>query len=168
MALVVKDKVAFDYWHHGQGSSLFTSASMILFWGIIFLKLPNSLSFDLPSVNFRDRPNPFLLTICVILGLIFLNLSLFFSPIAGVNQIASYQLPDQIPLASWQIVDSHPSNWIGKNLKPEPESRSEQGVELDKLNKILAGRVYRYKNSSGELTVSANYIVNTLASINNY
>ena len=168
MALVVKDKVAFDYWHHGQGSSLFTSASMILFWGIIFLKLPNSLSFDLPSVNFRDRPNPFLLTICVILGLIFLNLSLFFSPIAGVNQIASYQLPDQIPLASWQIVDSHPSNWIGKNLKPDPESRSEQGVELDKLNKILAGRVYRYKNSSGELTVSANYIVNTLGSINNY
>jgi cyanosortase A-associated protein len=98
----------------------------------------------------------------------FLNLSLFFSPIAGVNQIASYQLPDQIPLASWQIVDSHPSNLIGKNLKPDPESRSEQEVELDKLNKILAGRVYRYKNSSSELTVNANYIVNTLASIDNY
>ena len=121
MALVVKNDAVFDYWHGGDGSTLFTSAGMILFWGIIFLKLPNSLSFDLPSVNFRDRPNSFLLTISVILGLIFLNLSLFFSPIAGVNQIASYQLPDQIPLASWQIVDSHPYNWIGKNLKPDPE-----------------------------------------------
>ena len=141
MALVVKDKVAFDYWHHGQGSSLFTSASMILFWGIIFFKLPSSLSFDLPSVNFRDHPNPFLLTISVILGLIFLNLSLFFSPIAGVNQIASYQFPDKISLASWQIVDNHPSNLIGKNLKPDPASRTEQEVELDKLNKILSGRV---------------------------
>ena len=168
MALVVKDKVAFDYWHHGQGSSLFTTASMILFWGIIFFKLPNSLSFDLPSVNFRDRPNPFLLTISVILGLIFLNLSLFFSPIAGVNQIASYQFPDKISLASWKIVDNHPSNLIGKNIKPDPASRTEQEVELDKLNKILSGRVYRYKNSSGELTVNANYIVNTLANINNY
>ena len=168
MALVVKDKVAFDYWHHGEGSSLFTSASMVLFWGIIFFRLPSSLSFDLPSVNFRDRPNPFLLTISVILGLIFLNLSLFFSPIAGVNQIASYQFPDKISLASWKIVDNHPSNLIGKNLKPDPASRTEQEVELDKLNKILSGRVYRYKNSSGELTVNANYIVNTLANINNY
>ena len=168
MALVVKDKVAFDHWHHGEGSSLFTSASMILFWGIIFSKLPNSLSLDLPSINFRDRPNPFLLTISVILGLILLNLSLFFSPIAGVNQIAFYQFPNQIPLASWQMVDSHPSNLIGKNLKPDPLSRTEQGVELDKLNKILAGQVYHYKNSSNELTVNASYIVNTLASINNY
>jgi cyanosortase A-associated protein len=168
MALVVKDKVAFDYWHHGQGSSLFTSASMILFWGIIFLKLPSSLSLDLPSVNFRDRPNPFLLTVSVILGLIFLNLSLFFSPIEGVNQIASYQFPDKIPLANWKIVDSHSSSLIGKNLKPDPSSREEYGIELDKLNKILAGRVYYYKNSSSELSVSANYIVNTLANINTY
>lgn len=168
MALVVKDKVAFDYWHHGQGSSLFTTASMILFWGIIFFKLPNSLSFDLPSVNFRDRPNPFLLTISVILGLIFLNLSLFFSPIAGVNQIASYQFPDKIPLANWKIVDSDASTWIGRNLKPDSSSRTEQEVELDNLNKILAGQIYRYKNSSSELIVNTNYIVNTLASISNY
>jgi cyanoexosortase A len=168
MALVVKDKVAFYYWHHGQGSSLFTSASMILFWGIIFFKLPNSLSLDLASVNFRDRPNPFLLTISVILALIFLSFSLFFSPMAGVNQIASYQFPDKIPLANWKIVDSHSSSLIGKNLKPDPSSREEYGIELDKLNKILAGRVYYYKNSSSELSVSANYIVNTLANINTY
>jgi cyanosortase A-associated protein len=169
MALVVKDKVVFYYWHHGQGSTLFTSASMILFWGIIFFKLPSSLSFGLPSVNFRDRPNPFLLTISVILGLIFLNLSLFFSPIAGVNQIASYQFPDKIHLSNWKSVDSHPSTLIGKNLiKPDPSSREEYGIELDKLNKILAGRVYYYKNSSSELIVSTNYIVNTLANINAY
>jgi cyanoexosortase A len=168
MSLVVKDKVAFDYWHDGQGSSLFTSASMILFWGIIFFKLPNSLSFDLPSVNFRDRSNPFLLTISVILGLIFLNLSLFFSPIAGVNQIASYQFLDKITLSNWKNVDSHPSNLIGQNLKSDPLSSTEQEVELDKLNKVLAGQVYRYQTNSDELTVSANYIVNTLANINTY
>jgi cyanoexosortase A len=168
MALVIKDKVAFDYWHHGQGSSLFTSASMVLFWAIIFFKLPSSLSFDLPPINFQVRPNPFLLTISVILGLIFLNLSLFFSPIAGVNQIASYQFPDKIPLANWKIVDSHASTWIGRNLRPDSSSRTEQEVELDHLNKILAGRIYRYKNSSSELTVNTNYIVNTLASISNY
>jgi cyanosortase A-associated protein len=168
MALVVKDKVAFDYWHHGEGSSLFTSASMILFWGIIFLKLPSSLSFDLPSVKFRSHSNPFLLTISVILGFIFLSFGLFFSPIEGVNTISSYQFPDQIPLVNWKSVDSHASNLIGKNLKPDPSSREEYGIELDKLNKILAGRVYNYKNSSSELTVNANYIVNTLANINSY
>jgi cyanoexosortase A len=168
MAFVVKEKVAFDYWHHGQGSSLFTSAGMILFWGIVFFKLPNSLSFDLPSVNFRTRPNPFLLTISVILGLIFLSFGLFFSPIEGVNKISSYQFPNKIPLVNWKSVDSHTSDLIGKNLKPDPSSREEYGIELDKLNKILAGRVYHYKNSSRELIVSANYLVNTLANINTY
>jgi cyanosortase A-associated protein len=168
MALVVKDKVAFDYWHHGQGSSLFTSASMILFWGIIFLKLPNSLSFDLPSVNLRARPNSFLLTVSVILGLIFLSFSLLFSPIEGVNKISSYQFPDQIPLSNWKSVDGHASNLIGKNLKPNHSSREEYGIELDKLNKILAGRVYYYKNNNIRLTVNTNYIVNTLANINSY
>jgi len=169
LVLVVKDKVTFVYWHHGEGSSIFTSVSMILFWGIIFLKLPNSLSFGLPSVNFRERPNLFLLNISVILGLIFLYLSLFFSPIAGINQIASYQFPDKIPLANWKIVDSYPSTWIGKNLKPDPLSTGEYGIGLDRVNKILGGRVYRYKNNNNnELTVNANYIVNTFASINHY
>ncbi len=71
MALVVKNDTAFYYWHEGDGSDYFTFGGMILFWGIIFLKLPNSLSFDLPSVNFRTRPHPFLLTVSVILGIIF-------------------------------------------------------------------------------------------------
>jgi hypothetical protein len=126
LALVVKDKVSFSYWHHGEGSSLFTSSSMILFWGIIFLKLPNSLSFDLPPVNFQVRRNPFLLTMSVILGLIFL--SLFFSPIAGVNQIAFYQFPNKIALTNWEFVDSHSSTLIGKNLKPDPLSTGEYGI----------------------------------------
>ena len=82
MALVVKDDAVFDYWHVGDGSSLFSFGGMIFFWGVIFLKLPSSLSFALPSVNFRTRPNPFLLTVSVILGIIFSSFSLFFYPIA--------------------------------------------------------------------------------------
>lgn len=168
LSLVVKDKVAFQYWHYDEGASLFTSGGMILFWGIIFLKLPNSLSFDLPPVNFRDRPNPFLLTISVILGFIFLSFGLFFSPIAGVNQIAAYKFPAQIPLANWQLTDSYPSSLIARTLTSNSDRTQEEDSETENLETVLANQIYRYKNDDHLLQINAHYIVNTLGNIKDH
>ena len=168
MALVVKDEAAFDYWHHGQGSSLFTSASMVFFWGIIFFKLPNTLSFDLPSVIFRDRPHPFLLTISVILGLIFLSVGLFFSPIAGVNTIASYNFPETIPLANWKLIESSPSILTVKTLTPKVVPTQEEDSDSRDLETVLANKFYRYKNNQDLFTVNAHYVVNTSGDVKDY
>jgi cyanoexosortase A len=168
LALVVKDKVAFQYWHYDEGANLFTTAGMILFWGIIFLKLPNSLSFEFPPVNFRDRPHPFLLTISVILGLIFLSLSLFFSPITGVNTIASYKFPEKIPLANWKMLANFPSNLTVKTLTPKVSPAQEEDSESKNLDMVMANQIYRYKNNDDLLTVNAHYIVNTSGNIKDY
>lgn len=168
LALVVKDKVAFQYWHYDEGASLFTSAGMILFWGIIFFKLPNSLSFDLPPVNFRDRPNLFLLTISVILGFIFLSFGLFFSSIAGVNTIASYKFPAQIPLTNWQLTDSYPSSLIAKTLTSKSNRAQEEDSETENLETVLANQIYRYKNDDHLLQINAHYIVNTSGNIKDH
>ena len=167
MALVVKDDAVFDYWHVGDGSSLFTTAGMILFWGIIFLKLPSSLSFDLPSVNFRARPNPFLLTISVILGIIFLSFGLFF-PTTAVNQIASYKFPEQISLTNWKLVESSPSSLTVKTLTPKVSSPQEENSESEDLERVLANQIYHYKNNDNLLTVNAHYIVNTKGDVRRY
>ncbi len=168
MALVVKDDAVFDYWHGGDGSSLFISAGMILFWGIIFLKLPNSLFFDLPPVNFRDRPNPFLLTISVILGFIFLSFGLFFSPIPGVNTIASYKFPEQIPLSNWQLTDSYPSSLIAKTLTSKSDRTQGEDSETENLETVLANQTYRYKNNDYLLQINTHYIVNTSGNIKDH
>ena len=167
MALVVKDDAVFDYWHVGDGSSLFTTAGMILFWGIIFLKLPSSLSFDLPSVNFRARPHPLLLTTSVVLGIIFLSLSLFF-PTTAVNQIASYKFPEQISLTHWKLVESSPSSLTLKTLTPKDSSPQEENSESEDLERVLANQIYHYKNNDNLLTVNAHYIVNTEGDIKRY
>jgi cyanoexosortase A len=168
LSLVVKNDAAFHYWHEGDGSDYFTFGGMILFWGIIFLKLPNSLSFDLPSVNFRIRPHPFLLTVSVILGIIFSSLSLFFSPIAGINTIPPYKFPDQISLTNWQLIDSYPSSLTVKNLNPKVSSAQEENSETEDLGTILANQIYHYKNDNNLLTVKAHYIVDTSGSIKGY
>ena len=168
LSLVVKDKVAFQYWHYDEGASLFTSAGMILFWGIIFFKLPNSLSFDLPPVNFRDRLNPFLLTISVILGMIFLSFGLFFSPSAGVNTIASYKFPEQIPLSSWKMGESYPSSLTVKTLTSKVSPTQEGDSNTNNLETVLANQIYHYKNNNHLLTVNAHYIANTSGGIKNY
>lgn len=168
MALVVKDKVAFHHWHDGEGSALFTSVGMILFWGIIFLKLPSGLSFDLPPVNFRSRPNQFLLTISVILGIIFLSFGLFFSPSAGVNTIASYKFPEQIPLANWQLIDSYPSSLTVKTLTSKVSPTPDGDSDSKDLETVLANQIYHYKNDNHLLMVNAHYIANTSGDIKDY
>jgi len=168
MTLVVKDDAVFDYWHVGNGSNLFTTAGMILFWGIIFFKLPSSLSFDLPSVNFRVRPHPFLLTVSVILTIIFLSFSLFFSPIAGVNQIASYKFPAQLSLTNWQLVERYPSSLTVKNLNSQTYSTQEENSETEDLGTVLANQIYHYKHNNNLLTIKALYIVDTLGDTKNY
>jgi cyanosortase A-associated protein len=168
LALVVKDKVAFQYWHYDEGANLFTSVGMVLFWGIIFLKLPNSLSLDVSPVNFRDRPHPFLLSISVILGIIFLSFSLFFSPIAGVNQIASYKFPDKISLANWKMMESSPSHLTVKTLTPKVSPAQEGDSDSKDLETVLANQIYHYKNDHQLLTVNAHYIVNTSGDIKGY
>ena len=168
LSLVVKNDTAFHYWHEGDGSDYFTFAGMILFWGIIFFKLPSSLSFDLPSVNFRARPHPFLLTISVILVIIFSSFILFFSPIAGINTIAPYKFPDQISLTNWQLIDSYPSSLTVKNLNPKVSSAQEDNSETEDLGTILANQIYHYKNDNNLLTVKAHYIVDTSGSIKGY
>ena len=168
MTLVVKDDAVFDYWHVGHGSVFFTSAGMILFWGIIFFKLPSSLLFDLPSVNFRARPHLFLLTISVILGIIILNLSLFFSPIARGNQTPPYKFPPQIPLANWQLTDSYPSSLIAQTLISKVSPTQKGDSESENLERVLEDHLYHYKNNNNLLTLKALYIVNTLGDIKDY
>jgi cyanoexosortase A len=169
MALVVKDDAVFDYWHVGDGSSLFSFGGMILFWGVIFLKLPSSLSFALPSVNFRTRPNPFLLTVSVILGIIFSSFSLFFYPIAGINTIAPYNLSDKISLANWQLTNSYPSSLTVKNLTPKVSTnQQEENSEIEDLGRVVANQIYHYKNNNDLLKVKAHYIVNTSGKVKDY
>ena len=168
LSLVVKNDAAFHYWHEGDGSDYFTFGGMILFWGIIFLKLPNSLSFDLPSVNFRIRPHPFLLTVSVILGIIFSSLSLFFSPIAGINTIAPYKFPDQISLVNWQLTGSYPSSLTVKNLTTKGSANQEEDPETDDLGKVIASQIYHYKNNNNLLKVKSHYISNTSGKVENY
>ena len=168
LSLVVKNDAAFHYWHEGDGSDYFTFGGMILFWGIIFLKLPNSLSFDLPSVNFRIRPHPFLLTVSVILGIIFSSLSLFFSPMAGINTIAPYKFPDQISLVNWQLTGSYPSSLTVKNLTTKGSANQEENPETDDLGKVIASQIYHYKNNNNLLKVKSHYISNTSGKVENY
>lgn len=168
LALVVKDKVAFEYWHYGGGSSLFTSVGMILFWGIIFFRLPNALSLDLPPIDFRSRPHPFFIAVSVVLGIIFLSFGLFFSAIAGVNQIADYQFPEQIPLSDWQLVKREPLNLTAKPEKPKVSRPQGEDGETENLETVQANQVYHYKNDNHGLTVKANYIVNTSGDIKAY
>ncbi len=158
LSLVVKNDTAFHYWHEGDGSDYFTFGGMMLFWGIIFLKLPNSLSLDLPSVNFRVRPHPFLLTISVILGIIFSSFSLFFSPIAGINTIAPYKFPDQISLVNWQLTGSYPSSLTVKNLTTKGSANQEENPETYDLGKVIASQIYHYKNNNNLLKVKSHYI----------
>jgi cyanosortase A-associated protein len=119
-------------------------------------------------VNFRARPNPFLLTISVILGIIFLSLSLFFPPISVANQIASYTFSEKIPLANWKLVESFPSSLTLKTLTPKVSSPQEENSESEDLERVLANQIYHYKNNDNLLTVNAHYIVNTKGDVRRY
>jgi cyanosortase A-associated protein len=141
---------------------------MILFWGIIFLKLPSGLSLDLPPVNFRSRPNPFLLTISVILGIIFLSFGLFFSPSPGVNTIAFYKFPEQIPLGNWQLINSYPSSLTVKTLTSKVSPTQEGDSEAKDLESVLANQIYHYKNDNHLIIFNAHYISNTSGDIKGY
>jgi hypothetical protein len=168
MALVVKDYAVFSYWHVGKGANLFTLTGMILFWGIIFFKLPSALSFYLPPVNFRSRPHPLLLTISVILGLIFLSFSLFFSPIAGVNTITSYKFPDHISLDNWQLTDSYPYSLKLETLTLKVSPTQDGKSKTEDLEKLFINQIYHYKNNDNLLIVNTHYIVNTRGDVKGY
>jgi cyanosortase A-associated protein len=171
MALVVKEEASFLYWHEGGGVGIFTSVAMISFWGIMFLKLPDSLFLDIEPINFGIRFHPFLLIIFALLSFIFLS-SIVFSFLSGeINQTASYtfKFPDQISLANWKTMDNYPSDIISKISKPRGSLDEARGREpSNSTNKILAGQIYHYKNNSNLLTVNAHYIINASGNIKDY
>ena len=97
-----------------------------------------------------------------------MSFSLFFSPIAGVNQIASYKFPAQLSLTNWQLVERYPSSLTVKNLNSQTYSTQEENSETEDLGTVLANQIYHYKHNNNLLTIKALYIVDTLGDTKNY
>ena len=105
MALVVKDKDAFGFWHGLEGGNLFVTLAMVTFFAIILLTAPPQNPSIVHPISERFQPQTpawLLRSSCVVLLLILFNFMVG-SPVAGANTIASYQLPTAINLPHWQL-----------------------------------------------------------------
>jgi cyanoexosortase A len=107
MALVVKDKPAFEYWHGSQGGDIFTVLTFLAFGGVILFLSPNnqtpsSLTTAPPQ---QSQPVSWIMVVTGI-SLVIILLNFLVNPQAGLSTTSVYRFPSEIPLPGWQFVAS--------------------------------------------------------------
>lgn len=179
MAIVVNNTEVFQFWHGPEGSNLFLTIAMLLFFGIIFLTAPpppeyssdSHLAYLSPNSNsnFHDHHNPptplwLLRSTSFILLIILVNFGVG-SPIAGANTIADYQFPLALDLPGWELKQTHLESLVKvKNTLDE----NQNSIPFDQP---LAQRSYRYYNYQKEnefVDINLRCIVNTFGDIKSY
>ncbi|MGL5033801.1 MAG: archaeosortase/exosortase family protein, partial [Microcystaceae cyanobacterium] len=176
MALVVKDKTTFDYWHGVQGGNLFALLSMVSFGMVIIFAAPNepineSITTEkIPSSTISRPLSKMAIAVGVCLLLLLLNFAL--QPTAGLSTIASYSFPQEITLPGWQLVTSETSSLPLKSSDKEykePAPITTEIEEAPKSNQIKVERqTYRYQKSELELTADFHYLHSTTGEIKSY
>ncbi len=170
IALVVKDKLAFNYWHGSQGGDIFTLLSFLCFGTVILFLSPAQIPSLLTkkAIPHKSRSASWL-SVLTGLGLIVILFYFWISPSAGLIQITAYRFPSQISLPGWQFVDSKslllPSQQLAKeNNRFQPNTN----VQADKGRNILSGQIYHYQKAGQSLTVNFYYIPSSLGDIQAY